>query len=94
MTLVTIHRVNTREKLSATDARFGVEVDIRHNPATGKLYLNHDPGSGEDFEEYIRAAAARRCPLVILNIKEAGIERTVIDTVIAHGIRDWFLLDV
>lgn len=94
MALVTRHRVNTIKDLRKLDARFGVEIDIRHNPATGKLYLNHDPGVGDDFEKYIRVAASKKCPLIILNIKEAGIERTVIDTVVKYKIRDWFLLDV
>lgn len=94
MTLVTIHRVNTIERLRALDARFGVEIDIRHNPGTGKLYLNHDPGAGDDFEKYVKVAASKKCPLIILNIKEAGIERFVIDTVVKYKIKDWFLLDV
>ncbi len=94
MSLITIHRVNTVRALRALDAKYGVEIDIRHNPATGKLYLNHDPGVGDDFETYIKVAAKKRCPLIILNIKEAGIERLIIDTVVKYKIRDWFLLDV
>lgn len=94
MSLVTIHRVNTLEKLKILDAGFGVEIDIRHNPTTDRLYLNHDPGMGDDFEEYVQLAASTHCPLIILNIKEAGIERRVIDTVRKHGLQNWFLLDV
>lgn len=94
MALITIHRVNTINGLQALDARFGVEIDIRHNSATGRLYLHHDPGAGDDLEEYIKVASSRNCPLVILNIKEAGIERAVIDIVVKYEIRDWFLLDV
>lgn len=94
MALVTIHRVNSIEALAALEPRYGVEIDIRHNPATGRLYLNHDPGHGDDFEEYIKLAASKGIPLVILNVKEAGIEREVIDTVTRYGVSDWFLLDV
>jgi|SRR3989344_5677680 len=94
MALVTLHRVNKIQQLRRIDKRFGVEIDIRHNPKTGRLYLSHDPGSGDDFEKYIKVAASKKCPLIILNIKEAGIERFVIDTVIKYKIRDWFLLDV
>jgi len=94
MAPVTIHRVNSINTLRSLDSRFGVEIDIRHNPATGKLYLNHDPGVGDDFEEYIKVAASKKCPLIILNIKEAGIERVVIDMMVSFGIQDWFLLDV
>jgi hypothetical protein len=94
MALITLHRVNTIDALQKIDSRFGVEIDIRHNPATGRLYLNHDPGTGDDFEEYIRVASTKNLPLIILNIKEAGIEKTVIETVATHKIRDWFLLDV
>lgn len=94
MALVTIHRVNTVDELRTLYDGFGVEIDIRHNPATGRLYLNHEPGVGDDFEEYIQVASAKGCPLVILNIKEAGVERLVIDTVVRHKVKDWFLLDV
>jgi len=94
MALVTLHRVNKIQQLRRIDKRFGVEIDIRHNPKTGRLYLSHDPGSGDDFEKYIKVAASKKCPLIILNIKEAGIERFVIDTVVKYKIRDWFLLDV
>lgn len=94
MSLVTIHRVNSIDRLHGLDARYGVEIDIRHNTKTGRLYLNHDPGTGDDFEKYIKMAATKKCPLVILNIKEAGIERAVIDIVRKYKIKDWFLLDV
>lgn len=94
MALVTIHRVNTIAALQALDPRFGVEVDIRNNPATGRLYLNHDLGVGDDFESYIEEVASRACPLIILNIKEAGIEQRVIEIVSRYKSKDWFLLDV
>jgi hypothetical protein len=94
MAIITIHRVNTLEALQKINSSFGVEIDIRHNPTTQRLYLNHDPGSGDDFEEYIKTAASKNCPFIILNIKEAGIEKLVIDIVVKNQIQDWFLLDV
>lgn len=94
MALITLHRVNSIEALKSLDPKYGVEVDIRHNPATDTLYLKHDPGLGDDFETYVEQAAAMNIPFVMLNIKEAGIEKRVMDIVTAKGIKDWFLLDV
>ncbi len=94
MPIITIHRVNTIDGLRGTDPGYGVEVDIRHDPESGRLYLNHELDRGDDFEEYIKIAAAKDCPLIILNIKESGIERKVIEIVERYNIIDWFLLDV
>lgn len=79
MALVIIHRVNTIEKLKKADRKYGVEIDIRHDTATGGLYLNHDPGKGGDFEEYMKIFSKQKNRFVIFNTKETGIEERVID---------------
>ncbi|MBI2543316.1 MAG: hypothetical protein HYW24_03960 [Candidatus Aenigmarchaeota archaeon] len=92
--LVTRHRVNTIEGLRKVDPKYGVEIDIRHDNRTGRLYLNHEPGTGDDFEEYMKVFAEQGNRFVIFNTKETGIETKIIEIAKALGIEDYFLLDV
>lgn len=92
MTII-VHRVNTIEKLKTIPSDFGVEIDVRHDNRTGKLYLNHDPGEGEDLEEYLKNF---HHAFIIFNIKEAGIEQTCLDLATRYHLppTSFFLLDV
>lgn len=92
--LVIIHRINTIEGLRKIEPKYGVEIDIRHNNKTGRLYLNHDPGDGDDFEKYLKVFSEQGNRFVIFNIKEAGIEQEVIDLAVKYGVENYFLLDV
>ncbi len=92
--VIIYHRINSIEKLKTVPPRYGVEIDVRHDNRTGKLYLNHDPGTGDNFEEYMKMFAAQKNAFVIFNIKEAGIEQQVIDIAKKYGIENYFLLDV
>ena len=89
MTEFVIHRVNTTEGLHATPIKYGVEIDIR---AFGKeLILNHEPfQNGDSFKEYL---SFYRHGLLVLNIKEAGIESEVLKLVKEAGVKRYFLLD-
>lgn len=92
--LVVRHRVNKIADLKQVDPKYGVEIDIRHDNRTGGLYLNHDPGLGDDFEEYMKIFASQGNTFVIFNTKEAGLEKRIIETAKRLGIEDYFLLDV
>jgi hypothetical protein len=83
------HRRNTVSELVATDARYGVEVDIR---SEGKrLIIHHDPlVGGESFDEWIDAY---RHGTLILNVKEEGLEKQLISIMKSKGITDFFFLD-
>ena len=83
------HRRNTVSELVATDARYGVEVDIR---SEGKrLIIHHDPlVGGESFDEWINAY---RHGTLILNVKEEGLEKQLISIMKSKGITDFFFLD-
>ena len=89
MTEFIIHRVNSINELSSIPIKYGTEIDIR---AYGdKLILNHEPfQSGDSLEEYL---SSYRHGLLVLNIKEAGIETEVIRLVKEAGIERYFLLD-
>lgn len=88
--LTVAHRINDSAALRATPEHFGIEMDIH---AYGdRLVVHHDAfAEGEELEAWL---AHYRHKLLILNIKEEGIERRVIELVEKRGIRDFFLLDV
>ncbi len=91
--IIIIHRVNTRNELQRIPARYGVEVDVRHDPGSDRLYLNHDPGRGEYLDDYLREY---KHAFIIFNIKEAGIEEGCRNLAEKYGIppNNYFLLDV
>ena len=83
------HRVNTTSQLQSTDPRYGVEVDIR--TYNGELIIHHDPFvRGELFDKWIEAY---RHNLLILNVKEEGLEDRLISKLKVKGIVDYFFLD-
>jgi hypothetical protein len=87
---IVAHRINTVERLRRLPMHWGVELDLRADGS--ELILNHDPfKGGERFVDYL---AEYRHGLLVLNIKEAGIEDEVLRLVRARGITDCFLLDV
>ena len=87
---VIIHRVNTIEFLKSIDFKFGCEVDIRTDGS--KLILNHDPfKSGDNLIDFLDEY---RHGTLVLNIKETGIENTVLEEVQKRNIKSYFLLDV
>ncbi|RJQ17485.1 MAG: hypothetical protein C4560_08650 [Nitrospiraceae bacterium] len=87
---VIVHRRNTIDELRSTPARYGVEVDIRSYG--DHLIVHHNPFTDAvDFEEWIKFYDHK---ILILNIKEEGIEEHVKDIMISHGIKDFFFLDL
>ena len=83
------HRRNTSAELANTPITLGIEVDIR-SPGS-RLIIHHDPFThGEDFEDWLEFYAHR---LLILNVKEEGLEDRVLDLMAARGISDFFFLD-
>lgn len=87
---IVVHRVNERARLRDLPRHFGAEIDLRADGST--LVLHHDPfKGGERFDDWL---ADYEHGLLVLNIKEAGIEAEVIRRVEARGVRRFFLLDV
>ena len=85
-----IHRVNNLNELKKIDKSYGVEVDIH---AYGeKLIVNHSAfENGSELSEWLSICGDR---LVILNIKEEGIESRVRDMAVKFGIKNFMLLDL
>ena len=87
---IVIHRVNKVKNLMEIPKNYGCELDIRAQGS--KLILHHDPYANGDFlDDYLDAY---QHGLLVLNIKEAGIESDVLNAVRSRGIDRYFLLDV
>ena len=87
---IIIHRVNKIKLLEKIPKKMGCEVDIRTDGS--KLVLNHDPLSkGDDFLNFIDRYDHGT---LVLNIKESGIEHTVLSELQKRNIKNYFLLDV
>ena len=85
-----IHRVNSINTLKKIPKNFGTEIDIRSNGS--KLILNHEPfAKGDSFENYLENY---NHGTIVLNVKEAGIEKNVLSLVKKRSIKSFFLLDV
>lgn len=87
---IIVHRVNDINRLKQIPKKLGVEIDIR---AEGDdLILNHEPGKpGNSFKKFLEHYEHGT---LVLNIKEAGIEKQVIGLVKQFHISSYFLLDV
>ena len=86
---IILHRRNTIDQLKKTNEKYGVEVDIRSYGT--KLIIHHDPFlEGELFEKWIKFY---RHGLIILNVKEEGLESRVMSILENHNIKNYFFLD-
>lgn len=87
--IIVRHRRNSREQLEATPEELGVEVDIRS--CGGELIVHHDAFvDSERFEDWLEAYRHR---LLILNVKEEGLEERLIGLMASRGIGEYFFLD-
>ena len=83
------HRVNSINKLLKTSVEFGVEVDLRSE--NKKIYLHHDPfKKGEFFERWIKYYKHK---ILILNVKEEGLEEKIIKVLKKNKIKNFFFHD-
>ena len=86
---IILHRVNTIEMLKRAPSHLGVEIDIRSNGNV--LFLHHDPFIlGELFEEWIEHY---KHGTLILNVKEEGLEESILKLMNKYNIDDYFFLD-
>lgn len=94
--IVVAHRRNTLAERDATPAQYGVELDVR--VAHGRVVVTHDPvlGPAEDSVDLPTLdawLAGYRGALLIVNVKEEGIEDVVRASLARAGVTDWFFLD-
>jgi hypothetical protein len=90
ITNLVAHRVNTVAELRQLPRNYGAEIDVR--AWRNELVLHHDPfHEGERFDDYL---AEYEHGLLVVNIKETGIEARALEALRQRGIADCFLLDV
>lgn len=89
---IVVHRINTIEGLKSVPPHFGVEIDLRARGS--ELYLHHDAFRASGADAFVDYLDTYRHGLLVLNIKEAGIEAEVLRLVRERGIERYFLLDV
>jgi len=83
------HRVNSSIELKNISLEYGVEIDIRSNDK--ELYLHHDPfKNGEKLEDWM---INYRHKLLVLNVKEEGLENEVIKMLDNFNVTNFFFLD-
>ena len=87
--LIIKHRQNCSSDLSSLDTSYGAEIDIRSDGA--KLYIHHDPfKEGESLSTWL---SSYRHGKLILNVKEEGLESSIIALLQTYDITDYFFLD-
>jgi len=87
--IIIIHRVNTVKKLSTIPQEFGVEIDLRSQK--NKIYLHHDPyKNGELFSKWVKSYNHK---LIVLNVKEEGLETKIIKILKKANIKNYFFHD-
>lgn len=87
--IIVRHRRNSRADLSLTARHLGIEVDIRSQG--DRLIIHHDAfAEGEAFDDWLADYCHR---LLILNVKEEGLEERLLDLMAGRGIGDFFFLD-
>ena len=83
------HRVNKINELKKTSKNYGVEIDLRSN--NKNIILNHDPYvNGEKFTKWIKVFKHK---LIVLNVKEEGLENKIISILKKNRISNFFFHD-
>ena len=83
------HRINKISQLRDISPDRGVEVDIR--TYHGNIVLAHDPfEQGELFTEWLESWNGQS---LIINVKEEGLERYILDLLSNYNVEDFFFLD-
>jgi hypothetical protein len=87
--IIVHHRVLDPARLADVPTHEGAETDVRIHQ--GRLVLAHDPyQDGAELREFLRQWRHR---LLVLNVKEEGLEPHVLPMLAAAGVEDVFLLD-
>ena len=87
--LIVHHRRNSAALLAESPVQYGIEIDVR--TIGSRLIVQHDPYvDGEDLERWL---AGYRHQLLILNVKEEGLEEQLGQLMADNGIIDYFFLD-
>ena len=84
--IIVKHRVNNSKDLIKLNKRFGVEIDLRSQKKD--IYLHHEPfKKGELFSKWIKNYNHK---LIILNVKEEGLEKPILKILRKNKINNFF----
>ena len=84
-----IHRINTISELKNIPERYGVEIDLRWN--NGEIVLSHDPCEVQKQYDSLRKYLSDfKHKMLIVNIKETGIEDQVVKLLEEFSILNYF----
>jgi len=87
--LIIEHRKNSSAELVAVPTSNGVEIDVRSNQEG--LYLSHDPyDAGESLHSWLKSY---RHELIVVNVKEEGLENSCLSLLEDAGVSNFFFLD-
>ena len=87
--IIVKHRVNNSKDLIKLNKRFGVEIDLRSQKKD--IYLHHEPfKKGELFSRWIKNYNHK---LIILNVKEEGLEKPILKILRKNKINNFFFHD-
>jgi hypothetical protein len=87
--IIVAHRRNRIEDLLSTPPELGVEMDVRIRG--DRLVVAHDPfEDGPDLHDWL---AHFRHRLLIVNVKEEGLETHILGRLRAKDVEDFFFLD-
>jgi hypothetical protein len=87
--IIVKHRVNTINEIKKINKEFGVEIDLRSNKS--RIYLHHDPfKKGEDFSKWLKFYNHK---LLVLNVKEEGLEKIISKILKKKKIYNYFFHD-
>ncbi len=83
------HRANNSKNLKYLDKNLGVEIDLRSK--NKEIYLHHDPfKKGELFKNWIKKFNHK---LIVLNVKEEGLELKILSILKKNNIKNYFFHD-
>jgi hypothetical protein len=83
------HRINQSSTLIDIPSLDGVEIDLRS--MNGEIILQHDPLlDGEDFVSWLKNWNGQE---LILNVKEEGLEKRILEILESIGVENYFFLD-
>tara|TARA_Y100000589_G_C26944627_1_gene543864 strand:+ start:33 stop:620 length:588 start_codon:yes stop_codon:yes gene_type:complete len=83
------HRRNSINDLKSTSHSYGVEIDIRSY--NSELIINHEPfNNGDKFSDWI---THYKHGTLIINIKEEGLEESILWYLRKYKIKSYFFLD-
>ncbi len=83
------HRANTVDIIKNTPCNYGVEIDLRSN--FENIYLHHDPfKKGIKLTKWVKFFNHK---LIVLNVKEEGLEHKIINIFKKNNITNYFFHD-